>query len=65
MASIGVLMLKREQKSRRMRRRQQTRNSPVTPVRKAPKNDWSHRVIHRCMAARIFMEADQVLVGLN
>ena len=64
MASIGVLMLKREQKSRRMRRRQQTRTSAVTPPT-APKNDWSNRVIHRCMAARIFMEADQVHVAFK
>ena len=64
MASISVLMLQREQKDRLRTRRRQARHS-VGPSRdtvapKPLKNDWSSKVIRRCLAAKIFVEAEHI-----
>ena len=61
MASISVLVLQKKQKVKALKKRHQAKHdgSPAKP--KAFKNDWSSRVIRRCMAARIFLEAEHVV----
>ena len=73
MASAKILMLQKEQQKQqkaRMLKQQQrkvsaSRRTSVGSIKKstmqkAPKNDFSSRVVRRCMAARMYIGASRI-----